>query len=199
MPEYWKCDFDDDCGDGSDERGCELASCTKDQFKCLNGQCISNKWRCDREKDCQDGSDEVNCGPENPQCKEGEFQCPDPEGHGGGGGGGQCLPNTWKCDGDFDCPDKSDEEHCDGQSCKDWQFQCDDGHCIFETWHCDGEKDCTDGSDENEERCANRTLATPSSGEPMDPVPPTPVFPKGECNEWMFKCSNEQVRSVRIK
>ena len=191
VPDYWKCDFDDDCGDGSDERDCALASCTKDQFKCSNGQCISNKWRCDREKDCQDGSDEVNCGPESPQCKEGEFQCPAADGQ--APGGGQCLPNTWKCDGDFDCPDKSDEENCDGQSCKDWQFQCDDGHCIFETWHCDGEQDCQDGSDEDEEKCANRTLATPSSGEPLDPVPPTPVFPKGECNEWMFKCSNEQV------
>ena len=80
------------------------------------------------------------------------------------------------------------------QSCKDWQFQCDDGHCIFETWHCDGEQDCQDGSDEDEAKCANLTRVTPSSGEPLDPIPPTPVFPKGECNEWMFKCSNEQVQ-----
>ena len=187
VPDYWKCDFDDDCGDNSDERDCEKQHCTKEQFKCSNGQCISKKWQCDREKDCQDGSDEVDCGTNSPKCKAGEFQCP------AAGGGGQCLPNTWKCDGDVDCPDKSDEENCNGQTCKDWQFHCDDGHCIFSTWQCDGEKDCQDGSDEDAETCANRTaVPTPSSGEaPLDPGP-TPVFPKGECNEWMFKCSNEQ-------
>ena len=178
IPGYWKCDYDDDCGDESDEQDCPETTCNEQEFRCENGQCINAKWECDLEKDCQDGSDESNCTTSTTQCNTGpqgtQLQCKT---------GGACLPMAWHCDGDTDCHDNSDEEDCDEvKTCQDWQFKCDNGHCIFQTWRCDGDSDCADESDE-------RDCIVPSGNRTN---PPQPTFPQGVCNEWMFKCSNEQ-------
>lgn len=49
----------DDCGDGSDEKNCDLP-CPDLEFKCKsNGRCVLNAWKCDGDADCKDRSDEA--------------------------------------------------------------------------------------------------------------------------------------------
>lgn len=53
-------------------RAAVASSCSSEQFRCSNGQCIPDNWECNGWDDCNDNSDESNCG--------------------GGGGSGGCFP-----------------------------------------------------------------------------------------------------------
>uniref|UniRef100_A0A8C8C7J0 EGF-like domain-containing protein n=1 Tax=Oncorhynchus tshawytscha TaxID=74940 RepID=A0A8C8C7J0_ONCTS len=74
-----------------------------------------------------------------PQCQPGEFACKN----------NRCIQERWKCDGDNDCLDNSDEapELCP-RTCPPNQYSCASGRCIPISWTCDLDDDCGDRSDE---------------------------------------------------
>ncbi|NXP41212.1 VLDLR protein, partial [Leiothrix lutea] len=81
------------------------------------------------------------------KCEESQFAC----------GNGRCIPQIWKCDGDEDCSDGSDESACVKKTCAESDFVCLSGQCVPNRWHCDGDPDCEDASDESSELCHTRT------------------------------------------
>ncbi|KAL0151237.1 hypothetical protein M9458_053428, partial [Cirrhinus mrigala] len=171
IPARWKCDGEDDCGDSSDEpkedrisSACDYDNdCgdNSDEDKCgrfpaptaaselrLHGP-VRTSRHAHIQRHASPYITAVTAGAERSerkalllklsdrQCSESEFACTS----------GRCIAGRWKCDGDHDCTDGSDEHGCDVK-CDNDQFQCKNGHCIPFRWRCDADADCMDGSDE---------------------------------------------------
>uniref|UniRef100_A0A8C9YIB5 SCO-spondin n=1 Tax=Sander lucioperca TaxID=283035 RepID=A0A8C9YIB5_SANLU len=166
VPANRVCNGHRDCPSGTDEAICpSKVTCAPDQFACSDGTCVATTKLCDGTTDCPSGEDEnrTNCytviitpSPSpvtptmpTPACRSYEFSCAT---------GWQCVPKAWRCDGETDCMDGSDEHECNAP-CGPGQVPCLSGdQCVDYHQLCDGTPHCRDASDESIDNCGSTRI-----------------------------------------
>ena len=168
IPFWWKCDNQDDCGDGSDEPSdCKPFMCKAGEFQCDDNYCLQPSAICNGISDCNDELDERNCVCDFKCMSEGET----PQ---------RCIQQKMRCDGKFDCPLKDDEADCPPSTCALNDFRCQNGKCVPAVWVCDTDDDCGDNSDENA-NCSSRTC-------PRDHF----LCSSGRCIPTLWRCDGDK-------
>ncbi|KAF9414619.1 hypothetical protein HW555_007548, partial [Spodoptera exigua] len=145
-----------------------INSCSRDEFSCSDGTCISVSSACDGITDCPGGEDEQKClfgssglsddlvlhrsrrQSTGCRCQPNWFRCTY----------GACVDGTAPCNNKVECADQSDEllPRCRNETDETrGQFRCLNGGTIPSSNHCDGTPDCPDGSDETVRACAAKT------------------------------------------
>lgn len=100
------------------------------------------------------------------ECTEDEFQCVSDK---------TCIPLSYKCNGNSECDDNSDEEGCPPLArCASNQQRCDDGRGCYDTYRqCDGVRDCQDGTDERD--CRKLTFCEIEFRQPLERISLTQI------------------------